>query len=150
MMADVAAADDIPLSEGGDTLELLVEGMYNANMTISEDNIDACLELARKYDIADMRDNCARFLDCVPLTVHNLPRWLALAEAYDVGTAAQQCQTFVAAGNNFEAMLRYDVLRSINVASQSCHPSLESGVSTARCLLFPFKFKSQHFQVLCW
>lgn len=147
-MADVAVADDIPLSEGGDTLQLLVEGMYNANMTISEDNIDACLELARKYDIADMRDNCARFLDCVPLTVHNLPRWLALAAAYDVGTAVQQ--TFVAAGNNFEAMLRYDVLCSINVASQSATLPSSQEWPWRIALLSPFFLKSQHFQDLCW
>lgn len=70
---------EYPLDEEASTVQLLIDGMYNANMAVIDGNVEQCLELARKYDVVDMLDNCARFLHAVPLTVQNVPRWLALA-----------------------------------------------------------------------
>ncbi len=105
MISDVAA-NEFPLDEDVNNVQLLIDGMYNANASMTEHNVDKCLELARKYDVADMHDNCAHFLVAVPLTVQNLPRWLALAAAYNVDAALQKCQAFVAAGDNFKAIVR--------------------------------------------
>lgn len=105
MISDVAA-DDFPVDEDAETAQLLIDGMFNARMEVTDANIDKCLELARKYDVDDMHDNCALYLACVPLTRQSLPRWLGLAATYGIDAAVQRCQDFIKTADDFDAMSR--------------------------------------------
>lgn len=121
-------SDQLPLSEDAATVRLLIEGMHDADMDLGWDTIGAMLELARKYDVLDIRRNCMRKHATLPLTVDILPRALHLAATYGVDELASRCQAAIAKGATFDKVTRYLVtletawMYLLSVAS--VHPAL--------------------------
>ncbi len=96
LLSDVASAgDELPLQEDAATLRLLISGMYDVYGQITSSTVGPLLELARKYDVEDIRLNCERFLDTAPLSSTTIPSYLELACSFDMRFAVKRCQDFV-------------------------------------------------------
>ena len=81
-----------------------MESIYNANTAITADNIEPLLELSRKYDVADIRINCTRFFNTVPLSSANLPQNMTLACTYGIDSAIQRYESFIASSRNLDEL----------------------------------------------
>jgi hypothetical protein len=75
----VACTATLPVDEDAATLRLLIGGMYDTNSQVSKSTVEPLLELARKYDVDDIRLNCDRYLTEQPLSTSTLPRHIRLA-----------------------------------------------------------------------
>lgn len=100
------SADELPLSEDGSSVQLLVEGMYDANMPVTWKNVGTLLEVSRKYDVLDIQRNCIRNLEKAPVTLETLPRLLTLSCTCGLDSIAAKCQSVVASGDNFSHLTR--------------------------------------------
>lgn len=108
MLSDATrpAEDGLPLREDATTLRLLIQGMYDANMAVTDANLELLLQLADKYGVVYMRLNCARYLDSVDPCLENLPRVMRIACAHGLAPLLARCQAIAADGNNFVELER--------------------------------------------
>lgn len=96
----------LAMTEDATIVRLLIEGVYDAHVPVGEANVAALLELSRKFDVAQILDNCNKFLCMAPLTAQNLPKLMALACEYGTDAAVTRCQEYVADGSNFMTLER--------------------------------------------
>lgn len=100
-VSELSAADELPLCEDAAGVRLLIEGMYNAYMAVTAGVVEPLLELSRKCDVEDIKLNCERFLNAVPLTLESLPRYMALACTFDIKSAVDRCKDYIDSDDHF-------------------------------------------------
>jgi BTB/POZ domain len=106
LLHDMAATTELPLDEDAATVRLLISGMYDANSPVSCSTVKPLLELARKYDVADILLQCECYLNTAPLSTANLPGYMELACEFGIPSAVHRCQDYVASADNFDTLVR--------------------------------------------
>lgn len=108
MIAQLEDSTELVLSEDSSTFAMLLEALFVLGLKqppITKHTIHTYAELARKYDIPNLALFCDIFVSTVPLTLHSLPKWHALADTYNMSAAKTHCRYF-AAGSNFKKIHR--------------------------------------------
>lgn len=106
-MKDLNATSEFNVSEDGRTFIQLLDAMYGKGMRqppISMHSVGTILELARKYDVANVLVFCDMFLSQQTLTCLSLNLIHQLADSYNLNQALTHCRTFAAA--NFRELSR--------------------------------------------
>lgn len=105
---DVVSTAELPLDDDAATLHLLISSMYDPYSHVSCTTVQPLLELARKYDVEDIRLQCERFLDTEPLSTTNVPHYMDVAIAFTIPSMIERCKDYIATSDNYRIVKRYD------------------------------------------
>jgi BTB/POZ domain len=105
-VSESTCSGELPLHEDAATVQLLISGMYDTNGDVTRSTVKPLLELARKYDVEDIRLNCERFLVAEPLSTSNLWHYMGVACTFDITSAIRRCQDYITTNDNFHEMNR--------------------------------------------
>ncbi len=62
-------SDEVELEEDTTAVALLIDAIYSGGSSVSAENVEACVELASKFDIESLREAVSRFLTSAPINV---------------------------------------------------------------------------------
>jgi BTB/POZ domain len=106
LLADIPSTAKLQLDEGAGSVCMLISGMYDANMDVSWGTVEPLLELARKYAVEDIQQNCERFLHAEDLTASSLPRHMELACKFGMDPTIKRCHVFVSGTGNLKNVMK--------------------------------------------
>ena len=82
--------------------------MYDPYSHVSCTTVQPLLELARNYDVEDVRLQWERFLDNEPLGPANVPHYVDIAIAFTIPSMIERCKDYIATATHFKHLQRYN------------------------------------------